>query len=473
MPEVIYIPEYITVHLGPPDAPAENITLNLNDYIKSTASDCVNPLWNENTLRAILCTIYTFTLNRIFKNYYRGKGYDFDITGDPGFDQKFDPGGCIFDNINRYADEISEVYIARKSSVEPLQTIYRQNTNNKSGILTSQQACELDSQGKSAYEILQAAFGDNIELVHGETNDSGITEQPQKILTLGSSGREVAEIQRRLNLISTSYPNIPKINPADGVYGPGTEAAVREFQRTFFLSVDGSAGNATRRRIRQVYDLVRKMLQLNSNRMAVPAACGKNIVLSEGDSGDAVRLAQYLLNWAALYNREIKPIKIDGMYRHSTTETVTDFQRSYDLPLTGDVDSATYNMLFDIYYGIKKCQSGNAFISAAAEFPGVVLHFGMQSPEVKQLQVYLNCAADLYEGSLGKVKETGVYGSETRTAVKALQRIHKMPQTGVVTSLDWDMITALYDDCAAACFLAPGQFPGYLIERKSGREVHY
>ncbi len=470
---MIIIPENITVHTGPPDAPAPNVTLQFTDYIKKAVSGAVNPLWQEATLRAIICAQQTFALNRLNTSYYRGRGYDFDITGDGEYDQDFFPDHCVFANINRFTDEAYRVYITRQSGTEPLLTPYKlESTATEPEVLSAENAVRLAEEGLSALEILRKTFGDDIELTQGGDADGCSYDQPHRILTLGQTGREVSDIQRRLNLISTSFPNIPKINPADGMYGPGTEAAVKEFQNTFNLPADGSVGISTCRRIRLVYNTVRRLLRLNTENMLIPASCGaKGACLTEGDKGDNVRLIQYILNYIAQYVNTVKSTPIDGVYGRSTTESVVDFQRTFGLPLTGDVDKETYDMMYDVYYGITDTRRREIYTGASAPFPGETLRFGMQNEEVRRLQEYLNCASELYSDNLGRVTVTGVYGVETRNAVKALQRLHRLPQTGATSREDWEMIMSLVDDCAAAKYLNPGQFPGYLIERRQSKGV--
>ena len=411
-------------------------------------------------------------MNRVYNKYYRGRGYDFDITGDGEYDQSFVPNRCVFENINRLGDDIFCSYISRRGSAGPLQTRYYRDSSDDGEGLTAGRALRLAAEGRSALDILKSAFGDDIEIMHSACVNGINAEPPPHSLSIGMSGRDVSDIQRKLNLISTSFPNIPKINPADGMFGPGTEAAVKEFQSTFNLIADGIVGRSTWYRIQFVYNTVRSMLKLIFDRMSIPASCsGASGELSEGDSGDCVKLIQYLLNLTAQYVSTVKSVPSDGRYGRETTESVMDFQRTFGLDMDGAVGRATYNKMYDLFFGFTGSRRPELYTGATLPFPGGSLKFGTQSEDVKRLQEYIGCACDLYGDVLGKVKVTGVFGADTRTAVKALQRLFRLPQTGIVDRDTWDMIAAVCDDYMAGRFLNPGQFPGYLIERRIGREV--
>jgi peptidoglycan hydrolase-like protein with peptidoglycan-binding domain len=195
--------------------------------------------------------------------------------------------------------------------------------------------------------------------------------------------------------------------------------------------------------------------------------------LTEGDTGEIVRFAQYLLNFASLYTRTVKPVEPNGVYGRETTESVVDFQRTFGLSPTGDIDSDTFNLLLSLREAAYVRLGDSAYIPEVVPFGGRELRLGSRGDDVVRLQNFLNCVADLYSDTIGRVRVTGVFNAETRDAVRAVQRIHGMPQTGTVKEQDWEIITALYNDCAAARFLLPGQYPGYLIERIRNREVGF
>lgn len=487
MRKSVKIPDYITVHDGPPDSPALNYTIPFADYIKNVVSRAVSPLWPESAIRAVIYAAQTYALGKILDGYYRRRGYDFDITGDAEHDQRYEPSSCVFSNVNRFADEMANMYIADIGSTTPIELevsayedgswVYISGDSEDGCELTPELTLRLASEGKNAAEILAEAFG-SVDLVQGTTSDLYDPESGCEPLSLGDRGCAVSDLQRKLNLISTSFASIPKINPADGFYGPSTEIAVREFQRIFDLPDDGLAGCATRRRIGIVYRTIRALMKCLEIQ-TVPAIAtedleeGENATLTEGDTGERVRYIQRLLNFASLLTRTVKPVEANGIYDRSTTESVIDFQRTLDLPITGDVDLETFNMLLSLQSTSYARLEDSAYIPEAAPFGGRELKLGSRGDDVYLLQIYLNCAADLYSDAVGRVRVTGVYTIETRDAVRAVQRIHGIPQTGVVREGDWDIIAALYNDCAAARYLAPEQFPGYLLEHMRNREVTY
>jgi len=478
MRNTVKIPELITVHAGPPDAPAKNYTIPYTDYIKNVVSRAVSPLWPEEAIRAVIIAAQTYALGRLAEGYYRGKGYGFDITGDDGHDQRFEPDGWVFANVSRLVDELADFYASRAKSQSPIRLTYHDEgerswsyaPNDAEGDgLTPKLACRRALKGRTAEEILRKAFGD-IQILRGNERGAMPARCP---LSAGDRGMDVAELQRRLNLISTSFAGIPKVNPAESYYGRSTENAVRAFQRIFELPDTGRADRATLRRIKTVYDLVRRLLKCREAwRLPYPLPTPRTVpqkegqegetpfrTLTEGDSGEDVRFAQNLLNIAALYTRTVKQVPPTGVYDRATTESVVDFQLTYGLPPTGDIDLETYEALLSLYNVAYARLNASAFIPQAVPFGGRELRLGSRGDDVYWLQTYLNCAADLYGDVVGRVRVTGTYDAETREAVRAVQQIHGLEPTGIVKEGDWAIIAALYNDCAAARFLEPGILP--------------
>ncbi|MBQ8751826.1 MAG: SpoIID/LytB domain-containing protein, partial [Clostridia bacterium] len=208
-----YIPETITVHLGAPDSPAGNVTLPFIDYIKNVASSEIYPTWPENALRANIYAQISFALNRIYTEWYRSRGYDFDITNSTAFDQAFVPNRDIYDNISRLVDSLFNSYVRRQGSVEPYFTQYCNGTTVQCEGLSQWGTVPLAEQGLVPFEILTTYYGDDIELVRDAPVRSPSPSYPGEPLRIGSSGGAVRSLQVRLNRISTDYPAIPKILP--------------------------------------------------------------------------------------------------------------------------------------------------------------------------------------------------------------------------------------------------------------------
>ena len=253
------IPEYITVHLGAPDAPAENVTVPFPRYIKGVAASEIYPTWEENALRANVLAQISVALNRVYTEYYRSRGYDFDITNNTQFDQAFSPDQETFDNINAIVDDSFNNYIVRRGNIEPLYAQFCDGVRTRCRGLSQWGSQELAAKGKTFWEILQHYYGQDIELVYNAPVGDSTPSYPGRPLTVGSAGEDVRTLQRELNRIHKNYPAIPAIAHTDGVFGADTAAAVKEFQRVFELTQDGVVGKATWYRIKSVYNGVKSL----------------------------------------------------------------------------------------------------------------------------------------------------------------------------------------------------------------------
>ena len=230
MAELPVIPETVTVHLGAPDAPAENVTVNFSDYIKNVASSEIYPTWPENALRANIYAQISFALNRIYTEYYRARGYDFDITNSTAIDQSFVYGRDIFDNVSEIVDEIFNDYIARQGFIEPLYALYCDGVRTTCPGLSQWGSVDLAEQGYIPYDILRYYYGNDINIIQNAPVENVSESYPEVPLRLGSAGNAVRTVQTRLNRMSVNYPAIPKISSPDGIFGTETEDAVLEFQ---------------------------------------------------------------------------------------------------------------------------------------------------------------------------------------------------------------------------------------------------
>ena len=265
-----YIPENITVHLGPPNSPAENVTVPFIDYVKNVASSEIFPTWPESALRANIYVIITYALNRIYTEWYRSRGFDFDITSSTQYDQAFVKDRDIFGNISDIVDEIFDSYVVRRGSIEPYFTQFCNGTTVKCSGLSQWGTVDLANRGLTPYEILQYYYGDDIDIVMNAPV-AGIEESfPGYPLRLGDSENNVKVIQTELNRISENYPAIPKISPVNGVFGTSTENAVRKFQEIFDLPATGVVDKATWYLIKRYYTAVKKLTELISEGIPIP-----------------------------------------------------------------------------------------------------------------------------------------------------------------------------------------------------------
>ncbi|MFR8774479.1 MAG: peptidoglycan-binding protein [Eggerthellaceae bacterium] len=247
MPDIArpVIPETITVHLGTPDSAAQNVTLSFPDYIKNVASSEIYPTWPEAAIRANIYAQVTFALNRVYTEWYRSRGYDFDITSSTQYDQAFVYGRDVFNNISQIVDEIFNNYVVRQGSVEPLFTQFCNGTSVTCQGLSQWGTVELANRGFTPYEMLQYYYGDDINIVRNAAVEPFIGSYPGTPFGFGSSGNEVRTIQTELNRISDNYPAIPKIIPTNGFYRESTAEAVRVFQGVFGLPQTGIVNKAT------------------------------------------------------------------------------------------------------------------------------------------------------------------------------------------------------------------------------------
>ncbi|MBE6634390.1 MAG: spore cortex-lytic protein, partial [Ruminococcaceae bacterium] len=244
MPNLPTIPQSITVHLGAPGTDANNVTLPFSDYIANVASSEIYPTWPESAIRANILAQITFALNRVYTEYYRTRGFDYDITNSTAFDQSFVNERDIFDNIRQISGELIDSYIRRQNSIQPLFAQYCNGTTVTCNGLSQWGSVTLAEQGYTPFEILQYYYGDDIELVDNVPMTDPMESAPSVPLQLGSVGNDVRTVQIRLNRISNNYPSIPKIVLTDGIFGTDTEAAVRQFQEVFGLTPDGIVGKA-------------------------------------------------------------------------------------------------------------------------------------------------------------------------------------------------------------------------------------
>ncbi|MGL4730636.1 MAG: peptidoglycan-binding protein [Clostridium sp.] len=259
----VVVPEFIIVHAGTPkNTAAQNYKVPFKDYIKNVASSEIYATWPENTIRANIYCILSFTLNRVFTEWYAGKGYTFTITNSTAFDHAFSYGRNTFDNISRIVDEIFTSYVKRTGAKQPLLTQYCDGERVKCpGWLTQWGSKYLGDQGKTPYEILTHFYGNDIGLEKAPKVSGVPKSYPGYTLKIGSSGAPVTTVQTFLNRIADNYPLIPKVN-VDGKYGESTAESVKTFQKIFKLPQTGEVDYSTWYQISNIYVGVTKIAEL-------------------------------------------------------------------------------------------------------------------------------------------------------------------------------------------------------------------
>ena len=258
LPEPV-VPSLITVHEGrPDDSSASNYTVGFQDYIKNVASCEIYSTWPREAIKANVFAILSFTLSRVYTEWYRGKGYGFTITNSTAFDQAFSFGRNIFDEISEVVDEIFTTYISRPDLVQPLFTQYCDGKRVKrAGWLSQWGSKELADQGLNALQILKTYYGSDIVLKQAKKVE-GIPLSFTNVLKIGSTGDAVKTIQQQLNTISNNYPLIKKV-VVDGVYGASTAEAVRTFQQIFDLPETGEVNFPTWYSISNIFVAISKL----------------------------------------------------------------------------------------------------------------------------------------------------------------------------------------------------------------------
>ena len=258
LPEPV-VPSLITVHEGrPEDSSASNYTVGFKDYIKNVASCEIYSTWPREAIKANVFAILSFTLSRVYTEWYRGKGYGFTITNSTAFDQAFSFGRNIFDEISEVVDEIFTTYISRPDLVQPLFTQYCDGKRVKrAGWLSQWGSKELADQGLNALQILKTYYGSDIVLKQAKKVE-GIPLSFTNVLKIGSTGDAVKTIQQQLNTNSNNYPLIKKV-VVDGVYGASTAEAVRTFQQIFDLPETGEVNLPTWYSISNIFVAISKL----------------------------------------------------------------------------------------------------------------------------------------------------------------------------------------------------------------------
>ena len=455
MNDTPYIPASITVHLGAPDAPAENVAVPFRDYIKNVASSEIYPTWNDAALRANILAQIPFALNKIYLEYYPSRGYDFDITASTAYDQKYIQGRDIFENVGQLVDELFQSYIRRIGTIEPLPASFCNGTTVTCGGMSQWGSQNLARQGYNYLDILKYYYGDDIEIVTNVPVRDLTPSYPGTPLRLGSSGESVLTVQGALNRIARNYPAIPKISPVDGLFGPGTEEAVTAFQRIFNLTPDGIVGASTWYQIIAIYVAVAKLTELGSEGQRYQTG-SYNLpgVLSLGSTGDAVRKLQYMLSILSQFIPEIPAPAIDGIYGIGTRDAVLAFQRSAGLTPSGLTGNATWSALYNRFEGIEQTVLDNNTLFPE-DTSGAV-------ETISDIQRSLQTVAPVF-APMVTPRISGILDRSTTRAIAKLQTQLGLRATGQPNPELRRCLTLLSQGQTAAAQVRHRQYPGYAL----------
>ncbi len=463
MVEVI-VPEHITVHLGRPNDPAENVTVPFIDYIKNVACSEVYPTWPEAALRANIYAQTTFALNRVFTEWYRSQGRDFDITNSTQCDQAFQYGRDIFGVVSRIVDDLYDDYIRRVGTYGPIFSQYCNGTTTTCDGLSQWGTVNLAEQGKVPYQILQYYYGEDIEIVRNAPVADLPESYPGRPLEIGDYGRNVSRTQIQLNRISVNYPRIPKLE-VDGRYGRQTAEAVRIFQEIFNLEPTGQVDRNTWYQLIRIYISVKKISELSSEGIRLEDVSKQYPKpLQLGSRGESVRVLQYFLSYVAAFNEFIPNVTVDGIFGEKTRESVLAFQRNHNLEATGIVDEKTWNEIYADYRSIIANIPIEVAFPLTQTYPGFELKQGMRGDSVKAIQEYLNYIA-LFFKNVPTVAPSGYFGPSTTTAVRRFQNEFGLKTDGIVNEETFNEITTVYTDLRMQQLRGSEQAPTYVLKQ--------
>lgn len=351
----VVIPNPITVHLGAPDASASNVEVSFSNYVKNVASCEIYPTWPDSALRANIYAIMTFALNRVYTEWYRSRGYNFDITNNTAYDQYYVPGHPIYDSISRVVDELFGEYVRRQGQNAPYFTSFCNGTTATCQGLSQWGTVSLANQGYPPFQILRYYYPNDIEIAETNIVTNVLSSYPGNALRLGSTGLDVQTIQTYLNRVRRNYPAIPAIADPSGTFGESTRAAVAKFQSIFNLTADGIVGKATWYKLSNIYASVARLAELDSEGSTLGiGTVPPNVVLRQGSRGQDVVTLQYLLNVISRFYSSVPAPTQDGIFGSGTRQSVIAFQQTIGLDADGIVGPRTWEALYNIALGFEQ-----------------------------------------------------------------------------------------------------------------------
>lgn len=441
-----FIPELITVHLGLPDKSSEDITLNFPDYIKNVASSEIYPTWPENAIRANIYVQISFALNRIYTEFYRSRGYSFDITSTTQHDQKFIKDRDIFDNIGKLVDDVFNNYVVRQGSIEPLFTQYCNGTTSTCSGLSQWGTVDLANQGLIPYEILQHYYGDDINIIDNAPISRNIESYRGFPMKIGSAGNDVVILHRQINRIADNYPAIPKNVENITLFDVNTERSVKSFQKIFNLTQDGIVGKATWYKIKFIYNGIKRLSELTSEGLKLEdIAKPFPTSFNEGDVDETLKPIQYHINVISDNYPEVPHVKINGIFDKETKDAILAIQKINKLPEDGIIEREVWIAIENMYESILKKLPNDTDVKKAVIFPNYYLSKGLKNDDVSLLQTYLSKLSENNKQLLS-VSVTGIFDDQTVAAVIAFQQAYGLEVSGIVGPLTWHEISLVYNE---------------------------
>ena len=437
------VPNNITVHLGAPDAPARDITVPFTDYISNVAASELYPTWPTNALIANIYTIISFAMNRIYNEWYRSKGYNFDITSSPIYDQTYIENRSTYENIDNIVQDIFNNYVVKGNQVQPYFTQYCDGRVTTCNGLSQWGSVTLANQGKTPLEILQNYYGNDISIKYDAPVGDAKEGYPGYEIGLGNAGNPVLAIQRDLRRIRRNYPAIPDITNTLGIYDQETEDAVRKFQEIFGLPVTGIVDKGTWYRIKYIYTSVKKLSDLYSEGLTEEEVTFLYTdQLNYGDTGIEVEYVHYFLDALAFLDSDIPRLPTNSIYGNNTITMVNAFQQKYGLPVTGVFTYSDWIVLRNAYDRILKSYPQEYQDYVNELYPDYFLMRGMTGNDVIRLQRFL-LSICRYDKSIPGVVVNGTFDELTEKSIKKIQDDYGFDINGVVGPLLWSKLVEL------------------------------
>ena len=437
------VPNNITVHLGAPDEQAKNVTIPFTDYISNVASSEIYPTWPKEAIIANIYTVISFAMNRIYNEWYRSKGYNFDITSLPTYDQTYIENRSTYENIDNIVDDIFNNYVVKKNQIQPYFTRYCDGRITTCDGLSQWGTVSLANQGKNFLEILKYYYGNNIEIKYNAMVGDNTGAFPGYNISLGSAGNPVLAIQRDLRRIRQNYPAIPNIYNTVGIYDQETVDAVKKFQEIFSLPITGIVDKATWYKIKYVYTSVKKLSDLYSEGITEEEATFLYTDrLDYGDTGIEVEYVHYYLDAIAFLDKDIPRLPTNSIYGNNTITMVKAFQEKYKLPVTGVFTYSDWIVLTDAYDSILKSFPKEYQEYVNELYPDYFLTRGMTGNDVKRFQKFL-LAICKYDKSIPGVIVNGNFDELTEKSVLKLQEDYGFDINGIVGPLLWKKVVEL------------------------------
>lgn len=425
--------------------------------------------WPEEALRANIIAQVSLALNRIWTEWYPSRGYSFNITGSPGYDQAYVNGRTVFAVMERLTAELFNTFVQRSGDAEPYFTEYCDGKTVTCPGMKQWGTVDRAREGLNALQILRYYYGNRVQLVTTNNIAAIPSSYPGSPLRRGNTGTNVRILQKQLSRIAKDYPSFGK--PAvTGTFDEATENSVKKFQKQFGLTADGIVGKATWYKISYVYVSVKDLAELTSEgetAEGIQSAGGwPGTVLRRGSTGSSVEQVQFWLSDLAQFDSSLVRVSVDGSYGAATERAVRAFQQKQSLTADGVVGQTTWNALYAAWVDAQSDLGGTAW-------PGTALRRGDTGMEVRLVQFWLRLAADNYS-ALRTVTVDGSYGAATVSAVTAFQSLFGLTADGVVGRGTWNKLKEVGLAVAnkiVAANVAPGQFTATTREGSSGTAV--